>query len=248
MSTNVDLAECTRRNIPVGHTPDVLTETTADTAFGLLLMASRRLAEGVALVEAGEWGPWDPRLLLGSDVHSSTLGIIGLGRIGRAIAKRASGFGMNVLYNSRTRRMETESDLGVEYRTLDDLLVESDHVIVAAALTDVTHHLIDARAFGLMKSTATLINISRGAMIDPDALEEALRGGLIAAAGLDVTDPEPMPADHPLVALANCVVIPHLGSSSRSTREAMASLAADNLIAGLAGERLPACVNPEVYR
>ena len=245
---NVDLAECTRRNIPVGHTPDVLTETTADTAFGLLLMASRRLAEGVALVEAGEWGPWDPRLLLGSDVHSSTLGIIGLGRIGRAIAKRASGFGMNVLYNSRTRRMETESDLGVEYRTLDDLLVESDHVIVAAALTDVTHHLIDARAFGLMKSTATLINISRGAMIDPDALEEALRGGLIAAAGLDVTDPEPMPADHPLVALANCVVIPHLGSSSRSTREAMASLAADNLIAGLAGERLPACVNPEVYR
>ena len=244
---NVDLDGCTRRDIPVGHTPDVLTETTADTAFGLLLMAARRLVEGVDYVRAGEWQLWDPELLWGSEVHSSTLGIIGLGRIGRAVARRGSGFGMRVLYHSRSRDLNAESDLGVEYRDLDDVLAESDHVVVSVALTESTRHLIDARALAMMKPTATLVNISRGATVDPDALTAALRAGTIGAAGLDVTDPEPIPADHPLLSLPNCVVIPHLGSSSRATREAMASLAADNLIAGLAGKRLPACANPRVY-
>lgn len=242
---NVDLGACTSRGIPVGHTPDVLTETTADTAFGLLLMAARRLSEGVAYVRAGEWRRWDPELLWGADVHSSTLGIIGLGRIGDAIARRAAGFGMRVLYHSRSRNHEAEQARGLEYRTLDDLLAESDHVVVAVALTDATRHLIDGGALAMMKPTATLVNISRGATVDPDALVGALRDGVIGAAGLDVTEPEPIPADHPLLDLPNCVVIPHLGSSSRATREAMASLAADNLIAGLAGEPLPACVNPE---
>jgi len=244
---NVDLAACTARAIPVGHTPDVLTETTADTAFGLLLMAARRFSEGIDLVRAGAWTTWDPRLLLGRDVHSSTLGIIGLGRIGRAIAQRARGFDMRVLYHSRSRHPEAEAKQGLLYRDLDDLLTESDHVVVAIALTEDTHHLIDANALAMMKPTAILVNVSRGPTVDPDALLRALRTGEIAGAGLDVTDPEPLPGDHPLLDVPNCVVIPHLGSSSFTTREAMAQMAADNLLAGLAGERMPACVNPEVY-
>lgn len=244
---NIDLAACTARGIPVGHTPDVLTETTADTAFGLLLMAARRLAEGVAYVEAGEWSRWDPELLWGSDVHSSTLGIIGLGRIGQAIAVRAQGFGMRVLYHSRSRNESAEVSLGVEYRDFDSLLTDSDHVIVSVGLTESTRHMVNADALARMKSTATLVNISRGGTVDHDALTVALRTGTIRAAGLDVTEPEPIPSDHPLLSLPNCVVVPHLGSSSRATREAMATLAADNLLAGLAGERLPACANPEVY-
>jgi glyoxylate reductase len=244
---NIDVAECTRRGIPVGHTPDVLTETTADTAFGLLLAAARRFGEGIDYVRDGRWTTWDPELLLGADVHSSTLGVIGLGRIGRAIAQRASGFGMRMLYHSRERKPNEEAAMGLLFRDFDELLVESDHVIVCTALTADTHHLIDARALGLMKPTATLVNISRGATVDPEALLDALRSGEISAAGLDVTEPEPIPADHPLVALPNCLIIPHLGSSSRATREAMARLAVDNVVAGLAGERLPACANPEVY-
>lgn len=244
---NIDLVECTRRGIAVGHTPDVLTETTADTAFGLLLAAARRFGEGIEYVRDGSWTTWDPELLLGADVHSSTLGIVGLGRIGRAVAQRAVGFGMRVLYHSRDRKPDDEAALGLLFRDFGDLLAESDHVIVCTALTPQTHHLIDARALRLMKPTATLVNVSRGATVDSDALVDALREGEIASAGLDVTEPEPIPADHPLVALPNCLIIPHLGSSSRATREAMARLAVDNVLAGLAGERLPACANPEVY-
>ncbi len=244
---NIDVAECTKRGIPVGHTPDVLTETTADTAFGLLLMTARRFSEGVDYVKAGKWQTWDPELLLGRDVHSSTLGIIGLGRIGRAIARRGRGFDMQVLYHSRSRHPDAEADIGVVYRDLDALLAESDHVIVSIALSEATHHMIDAAALSRMKPTAVLVNVSRGPTVDPNALLAALRAGTIAAAGLDVTEPEPIPGDHPLLSLPNCVVIPHLGSSSLATREAMATLAARNLVAGLAGEPLPACVNPEVY-
>jgi len=244
---NIDLAACTARGIPVGHTPDVLTETTADTAFALLLAAARRLGEGRDYVQAGEWKQWEPDLLLGHDVHASTLGIVGLGRVGRAIARRGLGFGMRVLYNGRHRQPTAEADLGVIYRSLDDLLAESDHVVVATPLTTETQQVIDGSALARMKPTATLVNISRGGTVDSDALVEALRSGAIAAAGLDVTDPEPIPADHPLVQLPNCFVIPHLGSSSQRTREAMAGLATDNLLAGLNGERLPACANPEVY-
>ena len=244
---HIDLTACTARGIPVGHTPDVLNETTADTAFGLLMAAARRLGEGREYVRTGEWQRWEPELLLGHDVHGSTLGIIGLGRVGEAIARRGLGFGMRVLYTARRRRPEAEASLGVVYRALDGLLAESDHVVVATPLTPETTHLIDAAALGRMKPTATLVNISRGGTVDSDALAVALQSGEIAAAGLDVTDPEPIPAGHPLVGLDNCFIVPHLGSSSRATRDAMADLAAANLVAGLAGDRLPACANPEVY-
>lgn len=244
---NIDLAACTARGIPVGHTPEVLDETTADTAFALLMAAARRLGEGRDYVRAGSWGPWQPELLLGQDVHSSTLGIVGLGRVGQAVARRGLGFGMRVLYFGRHRRPEAEAKLGVIYRDLGDLLDESDHVVVATPLTPETEHLIDANALARMKATATLVNISRGGTVDSGALVDALRSGQIAAAGLDVTDPEPIGPEHPLVSLDNCFIIPHLGSSSRRTREAMADLAADNVLAGLRGDRLPACANPAVY-
>ncbi len=244
---NIDLAACTARQIPVGHTPDVLNETTADTAFALLMAAARRLGEGRDYVRAGKWDQWEPELLLGHDVNDSTLGIIGLGRVGRAIARRGLGFGMRVLYCGRHRQPAIEADLGVIHRDLNALLSESDHVVVATPLTTETEHLIDAAALARMKPTATLVNISRGGTVDSEALVDALQSGQIAAAALDVTDPEPIPADHPLVGLPNCFIIPHLGSSSRRTREAMADLATANLLAGLRGDRLPACANPEVY-
>jgi len=244
---HIDLDACTARGIPVGHTPDVLNETTADTAFALLMAAARRLGEGRDYVRAGEWQQWEPDLLLGRDVHGSTLGIIGLGRVGQAIARRGSGFGMRVLYAARRRRPEAEASLGVIYRELSDLLAESDHVVVATPLTVETTNLIDAGALARMKPSATLVNISRGGTVDSDALAAALQSGEIAAAGLDVTNPEPIDAGHPLVGLDNCFIVPHLGSSSRHTRDAMAGLAADNLLTGLRGDRLPACANPEVY-
>ena len=244
---NIDVAACTERGIPVGHTLDVLTESTADTAFALLLLAARRFVEGVDFVRAGRWQTWDPNLLLGSDIHSSVLGIIGLGRIGKAVARRARGFDMEVLYTGRHRHPAAEAELGAEFRDLSTLLAQSDHVVVTSALTDETHHLMDAAALSQMKRSATLVNIARGELVDPTALYEALQRGTIAAAALDVTEPEPLPGDHPLLSLPNCVVIPHLGSATERTREAMAELAADNLIAGLRGERMPAVVNPEVY-
>jgi lactate dehydrogenase-like 2-hydroxyacid dehydrogenase len=239
---NIDLAACTARSIPVGHTPDVLTETTADTAFALLLAAARRIVEGADYVRAGSWRQWEPDLLLGHDVGGSVLGIIGLGRIGSAVARRAAGFGMRVLYTSPTERATPLA----EYRSLRDLLTESDHVIVAAPLTDATRHLIDAEALRLMKPTSTLVNVSRGGTVDHDALARALTKGHIAAAGLDVTEPEPIPPNHPLVGHPRCVILPHLGSSSRGTREAMADLAAENLVRGLQGRPMIACANPEV--
>lgn len=242
---SIDVAECTRRGIPVGHTPDVLTETTADTAFGLLLAGARRFKEGIDLVRNGEWVHSYPDMLLGEDIHSSTIGIIGFGRIGTAVARRAAGFGMRILYHDSRRRPEAEARLGAVFRTaLPDLLAESDHVVLAVPLTPQTHHLIGATALAAMKPTATLVNASRGPVVDPAALAEALRVGIIAAAALDVTEPEPIPADHPLVALPNCTIIPHLGSASRGTRIAMGDLAVANLIAGLRGEPMPACANP----
>ena len=244
---NIDLDAATARGIPVGNTPDVLTETTADTAFGLLIASARRFREGIDYVRAGQWVRWEPDLLLGQDVHSTTLGIIGMGRIGAAIARRGHGFGMRILYATRTRKPEIESEVGAEWVTEDELLAQSDHVVVATPLTDETYHLIDGVALGKMKPTSTLVNIARGGTVDPDALYEALVAGVIAAAGLDVTEPEPIPGDHPLLTLSNCTILPHLGSSSQQTREAMAELAAQNLVEGLAGRAMPACANAEVY-
>jgi len=244
---NIDVPACTSRGIPVGHTPDVLTETTADLAFGLLIAAARRIEEAAGYVRAGRWTQWEPELLLGRDLHGSTIGIIGLGRIGRAVARRASGFRMRTLYTKRTRDPVYEEEYGVEFRALDDLLAESDHVVVVCALTRETHHLIDGRALVRMKPTATLVNVARGPIVMTGALVEALAEGVIAAAALDVTDPEPLPHDHPLVTMRNCLVTPHIGSASVRSRVHMAEVAAGNLIAALNGEPMPHAVNPEVY-
>ena len=244
---NIDLAACTARGIPVGNTPDVLTETTADAAFGLLIAAARRFREGLAEVVEGRWGDWDPMGMVGRDIGGSTLGIVGLGRIGRAVARRATGFEMRVFYTKRRRDPAAEQELGVEFRTLPELLAESDHVVVLTSLHPGTHQLIDRSALETMKPTATLVNAARGPVVDTDALVEALRNGTIAAAGLDVTDPEPMPADHPLVSLPNCFIVPHIGSATIRTRIRMAERAAENLVAALEGRRMPFCANPEVY-
>jgi lactate dehydrogenase-like 2-hydroxyacid dehydrogenase len=233
---NVDLAAATARSIPVGNTPGVLTESTADLALALMLGVARRIVEGDAFVRAGEWHTWEPGLLLGYDLHGATVGIIGFGRIGQAVARRLEGFGCETLHTSRSG--------GV---TLDELLERSDFVTVHCPLTEETRGLIGTEALRRMKPTAYLVNTARGPIVDTDALRSALEQGEIAGAALDVTDPEPLPADHPLLEAPNLVVIPHLGSASHATRERMADMAVDNLLAGLAGERMPYCANPEVY-
>jgi len=245
---NIDVPALTRRRIPAGNTPGVLTETTADLAFALLMAAARRIPEGVDYVRGDRWKTWGPMLLMGVDVHGATLGIVGFGRIGREMARRGRGFGMTILYHDvHPATPEDEAELGARRVEMDELLRASDFISLHVNLTDDTHHLIDADALRVMKSTAVLVNTSRGPVVDPGALEAALRDGEIFAAGLDVTEPEPLPADHPLVALPNCVVVPHIASASRVTRDRMAEMAAANLLAGLRGERLPTPVNPEVH-
>ncbi len=228
---NVDLDAATARGIPVGNTPDVLTETTAELAFALMLAAARRVVEADRFVREGRWVDWRPDLLLGRDLHGATLGIVGYGRIGRAVARRAEGFGMEVLH-------------GVP---LEELLERSDFVSLHAPLKPETVGLIGAEELRRMKETAILVNTARGPMVDTRALAEALEDGRIAGAALDVTDPEPLPADHPLLGAPNLVIAPHIGSASHRTREAMADMSVDNLLAALAGERMPHCANPEVY-
>lgn len=243
---NIDVAACTARGLPVGHTPGVLTETTADFAFALLMAAARRIPEAERYARAGRWKTWGPTLLLGRDIYGATLGIIGMGRIGQAVARRARGFAMRILYTDRAEVPEAAA-LGAAYRPLEALLAESDFVSLHVPLTPETFHLIDARALSLMRPTAILINTARGPVIDHTALYQALTGGQIAAAALDVTDPEPLPPDSPLLALDNCLVVPHIASASVATRGRMAIMAAENLLAGLQGERLPHPVNPEVF-
>lgn len=235
---NVDLAACSRRGIAVGHTPGVLTETTADLAFGLMLAAARRLVEADAYVRSGNWKTWDPGLLLGADVHGAVLGIAGMGAIGQAVAKRAAGFGMRISYYSRGAHPEVEARTGAVRVSKEQLLSSSDFVSVHVALTAQTRHFIDAAALSLMKPTAILINTTRGPVVDQKALVEALRAGRIAMAGLDVFDPEPPAPDEPLLQLTNVVLAPHLGSASAATRAKMAELAVDNLLAGLEGRPL----------
>jgi glyoxylate reductase len=230
---NVDLAAATARGIPVGNTPDVLTKSTADLALALMLGTGRRIVEGDAYVRRGEWRTWEPDLLLGQDLFGATVGIVGFGRIGRAVARRCEGFGCEVVHTGETR--------------LDDLLERSDYVTLHAPLTPETRGLIGADALRRMKPTAYLINTARGPMVDSDALARALHAGEIAGAALDVTDPEPLPADHALLEAPGLVVVPHIASASHATRERMADMAVDNLLAGLAGERMPNCANPEVY-
>ncbi|MCY3797025.1 MAG: D-glycerate dehydrogenase [Chloroflexi bacterium] len=243
---NIDIPAASQRGIPVGNTPGVLNDTTADFAFALMMAVARRIPEAQQYVKEGKWKTWHPTVLAGQDIFGSTLGLIGSGRIGAAVARRAQGFGMRLLVNS----LETEEEirqLGGEKVDLDFLLTESDFVSLHVPLTDETHHLISDRELGLMKPTAILINTARGSVLDPKALFTALHDGRILAAGLDVTDPEPIPQDDPLLTLDNCLIVPHIASASVATRTKMAEMAVDNVIAGLIGERLPTCVNPEVY-
>jgi glyoxylate reductase len=231
---NVDVEAATERHIPVGFTPDVLTEATADATFALLLASARRVVEGDHVVRVGRWLTWEPTLLLGQDVHGKTLGIVGMGRIGKAVARRAEGFGMEVIQHSWSS--------GVP---LDELLERADFVSLHAPLTDESRAKIGAEQLQKMKSTAILINTSRGALIDSGALTRALANGWITGAALDVSDPEPIPKGHPLLDAPNLILNPHIASASIEARTAMADLAVDNLLAGLAGEPMPRCVNPQ---
>ncbi|MGB0098597.1 MAG: D-glycerate dehydrogenase [Solirubrobacteraceae bacterium] len=225
---NVDLAAATARGIPVGHTPDVLTEATADLTFALLLAAARKLPEAIAAVRSGDWLTWGPKMYLGYEVHGATLGIVGMGRIGRAVARRAEGFEMTVIH--------TGSDGG---QPLPVLLEQSDFVSLHCPLTPATHHLIDRQALEQMRPRAILINTARGPIVDQHALRQALLDGAIGGAALDVTDPEPLPADDPLLSAPKLIVAPHIGSATRAARERMTELAVDNLLAGLDGRRMP---------
>jgi lactate dehydrogenase-like 2-hydroxyacid dehydrogenase len=233
---NIDIAACRDHGVTVGHTPDVLTETTADTAFALMAAAVRRLPEAEAMVRAGAWEPWDPWHFLSGDLHGSTIGIIGMGRIGQAIARRARGFEMHVLYTSRSGKEVPDADR-VDF---DELLRRSDVVVVAAPLNDETRGMIGRSQLGLMQETAYLVNIARGPLVDTEALVEALTEGSIGGAALDVTDPEPLPPDHPLLDFPNCLVVPHIGSATVPARRAMARLAVANLVAYLRGEPMVA--------
>ena len=244
---NIDVAEATRRGIPVGNTPGVLTETTADFAFALLMAAGRRVSEGDRYTRAGNWKTWGPMVLLGQDIHGSTLGIIGFGRIGVEMAKRAKGFGMNIVYYDVIRNEEREKEYGATYcADVKELLAQSDFVSIHVNLTPETRHLINSDTLSGMKSTAVLVNTSRGPVVDQTALYHALKDGTIGAAGLDVTEVEPISMDDPLLTLENVIIAPHIASGSVVTRTKMSLMAVDNLLAGLNGEPLPNTPNPEV--
>ncbi len=240
---NVDVGEATARKLPVGNTPGVLTEATADQAFALLLAAARHVVAGEKFVRSGKWITWSPGLLLGADFVGATLGIIGFGRIGQAVAKRAQGFDLRVIYyDPRAQPAFGASSVG-----LNALLTESDFISLHVPLNSATRHLVNSEFLVMMKPNAILVNTSRGGVVDQSALYDALKLKQIFAAALDVTDPEPLPMNSPLLELDNCLIVPHLGSASKHTRDMMSFLAAQNLIAGLKGERLLDCVNPEVY-
>lgn len=235
---NIDLASATQHGIAVTNTPDVLTETTADLTFALLLATARRLVEASTYLRAGQWRTWAPLLLAGQDVYGKVLGIVGMGRIGSAVARRARGFGMTVCYTGREPKPSTETE-SASYVTLENLLQISDYVCIQTPLTERTKHLIGERELALMKPTAVLINTARGAIVDTDALCKALREGQIWAAGLDVYESEPISANHSLLELPNVVALPHIGSASVETRTRMAMVAAHNLIAGVTGQTPP---------
>ncbi len=252
---NVDVSTATIRGIPVGNTPGVLTDATADFTFALMMAAARRLVEGERQVRSGAWKTWSLDALLGADFSGAVLGLVGFGRIGQAVARRANGFGMRVIYSdpnpivSRDQNLmgTSETPIKAERVELDTLLRESDFISLHTPLTDESRGLINAAAFAKMKSTTVLVNTSRGPVVDQAALFEALNSHQIFAAALDVTEPEPLPIKSPLLKLNNCIVVPHIASASWRTRQNMSRMAAENLIAGLKGEHLPNCVNPEVY-
>jgi glyoxylate reductase len=241
---NIDVAACTKRAIPVGNTPGVLTEGTADLTFALLLAAARRLPEAQRDAIEGRWKTWSPTGWLGMDLYGATLGIVGMGKIGQAVARRAIGFGMRIVYTDPVQRKIPRCNAV----TLKELFQVSDFISIHVPLTEETYHLINRTNLGMMKRNAILINTSRGPVVDQEALYEALQNHMIGAAALDVTDPEPLPVNHPLFQCNNCLILPHIGSATYLTRKKMAELACQNLLAGIEGKRLPNCVNPEVYR
>ncbi|MBN8580426.1 MAG: D-glycerate dehydrogenase [Anaerolineae bacterium] len=241
---NIVVADATARRIPVGNTPGILTDATADFAFALLMSAARRVNEAERYLRAGKWKTWGPSILLGMDFVGKTLGLVGFGRIGQAVAKRAAGFDLRMIYYDPGAEPAFNA---TPVNSLDALLHEADFVSLHTPLNDSTRHMVNADFLGKMKRNAILVNTSRGPVVDQDALYQALKSKTIFAAALDVTDPEPLPMNSPLLTLENCIIAPHIASASEKTRDDMARLAANNLIAGLKGERLPHCVNPEVY-
>lgn len=242
---NIDVDAATARGVAVCNTPGVLTAATAEIAWTLLMAAARRIPEAIDVVRDGEWRTWGPTQMLGQPVVGATIGIVGYGRIGQEVARMARGFGMRVLAWDRSPHNKPSE--GVEFVSFNELLTEADYVSIHVPLTADTHHLVDAAALSLMKPNGILVNTARGPVVDQDALVDALREGTIWAAGLDVTTPEPLPPDHPLVTMKNCVVLPHIGSATITARNAMSSLAARNLIAVVRGEMPPHIVNPTVF-
>lgn len=243
---NVDVAVLNQRDVLLTNTPDVLTDTTADLTWALLMATARRLVEGQKSIEANEWGSWSLHYMVGHDISGKTLGIVGAGRIGTAVARRAAGFNMRLLYHKPRPSHELERETGAAYRTLDDLLRESDFVVVLVPLTSETRGMFGALEFALMKPTSVFVNVSRGPVVKEHDLYDALKQGRPWAAGLDVFDQEPIGADHPLLTLPNVVAIPHIGSATIETRLRMATLAAENLVAALTGQPVPNPVNAEV--
>jgi len=243
---NIDVAAATTRGIPVGNTPGILTDATADMAFALMMCAGRRVVEAEKFLRAGKWKTWGPSMLLGMDFAGATLGIVGFGRIGQAVSKRATGFDMRVLYYDPGASTPPQG-LPAVSTDLDTLLHESDFVSIHVPLTPDTRHMVNADFLSKMKPEAVLVNTARGGVLDQSALYKTLKEQRIFAAALDVTDPEPLPLDNPLLELDNCIIVPHIASASVYSRDMMAFLSAKNLIAGLNGEKLPHCVNPEVY-
>jgi glyoxylate reductase len=243
---NIDVQAATERKIPVGNTPDVLTDATADFAFGLMMAVARRIPESEHYVHAGKWKTWGPMLLLGIDLKGATLGLVGFGRIGKAMARRAIGFDMHVIYYTPHEK-GSDPDIKATRVDFETLLKESDFISLHTPLTPDTRHLINSEALSKMKPSAVLVNTSRGPVVDMNALYEALKEKRILGAGLDVTEPEPLPLDSLLLKLDNIVITPHIASASKTTRDKMSLMAAQNLIAGLKGERLPNCVNPDIY-
>ncbi|KKI93353.1 2-ketogluconate reductase [Bacillus sp. SA1-12] len=233
---NIDVRYANEQGVAVCNTPDVLTDTTADLTFGLILAAARRLMEASDYVKNNQWKSWGPLLLAGHDVHHKTIGIVGMGKIGQAVAKRATGFEMDILYHNRSRNEEAESRLGASYSSLDELLAKADFIVCLTPLTEETRELFNKEAFKKMKNTAIFINVSRGAVVNEDDLYEALTNNEIAGAGLDVFLNEPIDSDHPLVGLENVVALPHIGSASYETRYTMMNLCAENILSVLKGE------------
>jgi len=246
---NIDVDTATKHGIYVAYTPGILTETTADCTWALLLSIARRIAEADRYVRSGNWmHAWGPRMFLGSDIHGKTLGIIGLGRIGSAVARRAKGFNMNIIYYDIMRREDLEDELGVAFKEFDEVLSEADFVTIHVPLTEETHHMIGRRELSMMKRTAYLVNTSRGPVIDEEELYNALKERIIAGAALDVYEQEPIDPRSPLLGLDNIVLVPHIASASIETRTKMAVVAANNLVSVLRGEEPPNLVNPEVKK